>query len=237
MQETGSLVQTLIDLPIFESAWVLYLLIALSLASIAVMIERGVFYRSRSVDVDAVKAELSRHLDRGDFEAAAAVLKRHDALETNAVLAGLRAHDKGADSVEDLISGALGREKARYERRLSFLATLASNAPYVGLFGTVLGIIKAFRDLAENIAEASQAVMAGIAEALVATAVGLLVAIPAVLAFNALQARVNGMLQDAETLGHVLLSHLRGEEAAHSLAVAARSGRKRSSSASIGDAE
>lgn len=211
MQENGTLVQTLLDLPIFESAWVLYLLILLSLASIAVMIERGVFYRSRAVDVDAIKAELSKQLDRGDFEAAAAMLKRHDALETNAVLAGLRAWEKGADSVEDLVSGALGREKVRYEKRLGFLATLASNAPYVGLFGTVLGIIKSFRDLAANIAEASQAVMAGIAEALVATAVGLLVAIPAVIAYNAFKGRVKRSVVDAEMLARVLLSNLKAE--------------------------
>ena len=211
MQENGTLVQTLLDLPIFESAWVLYLLILLSLASIAVMIERGVFYRSRAVDVDAIKAELTKQLDRGDFEAAAAMLKRHDALETNAVLAGLRAWDKGADSVEDLISGALGREKMRYEKRLGFLATLASNAPYVGLFGTVLGIIKSFRDLAVNITEASQAVMAGIAEALVATAVGLLVAIPAVIAYNAYKGRVKRSVVDSEMLARVLLSNLKAE--------------------------
>ena len=211
MQESGTLVQTLLDLPIFESAWVLYLLLLLSLASIAVMIERGVFYRSRAVDVDAIKAELTKQLDRGDFEAAAAMLKRHDALETNAVLAGLRSWDKGADSVEDLISGALGREKMRYEKRLGFLATLASNAPYVGLFGTVLGIIKSFRDLAINITEASQAVMAGIAEALVATAVGLLVAIPAVIAYNAFKGRVKRSVVDSEMLARVLLSNLKAE--------------------------
>ena len=212
MHETGSLVQTLLDLPIFESAWVLYLLILLSLASIAVMIERGVFYRTRAVDIDAIKAELVKQLDRGDFEAAAALLKRHDALETNAVLAGLRAWEKGADSVEDLISGALGREKVRYEKRLGFLATLASNAPYVGLFGTVLGIIKSFRDLAANIAEASQAVMAGIAEALVATAVGLMVAIPAVIAYNAFKGRVKRSVVDSEMLARVLLSNLKAED-------------------------
>jgi biopolymer transport protein ExbB/TolQ len=212
MQESGSLVETILDLPIFESAWVLYLLIALSLASIAIMIERGLFYRSRAVDVDELKKQLSRSLDKGDFEAAAALLAKHDSLETNAVLAGLRAHDKGADSVEDLISGALGREKARYEKRLGFLATLASNAPYIGLFGTVLGIIKAFRDLAENIAEASQAVMAGIAEALVATAVGLLVAIPAVIAYNAFRGRVKRSATDSEMLARVLLAHLKAEQ-------------------------
>ena len=71
------------------------------------------------------------------------------------MLEGLRAYEKGPESVEDLIAGALGHEKARYEKRLNFLATLASNAPYIGLFGTVLGIVRSFRDLAANMAEAS----------------------------------------------------------------------------------
>ncbi len=212
MNVTGTLVQTLLDLPVFESEWVLWLLLALSVISIAVIIERIVFYRRHAVKVDAIRVELSRALDKGDFQAAAAVLKRHDSLETNAVLAGLVAYDRGPESVEDLISGALGREKSRYERRLGFLATLASNAPYIGLFGTVLGIIRAFRDLAANMAEASSAVMAGIAEALLATAVGLLVAIPAVIAYNVFKSRVKEAATGCELLARVVLSNLKAVE-------------------------
>jgi len=128
------------------------------------------------------------------------------------VLTGLRAYEKGPESVEDLVAGALGREKARYERRLGFLATLASNAPYIGLFGTVLGIVRSFRDLAANMAEASSAVMAGIAEALIATAVGLLVAIPAVIAFNAFKGRVKSAVTDCQLLARIVLAHLKAVE-------------------------
>ncbi|MFH0899500.1 MAG: MotA/TolQ/ExbB proton channel family protein [Pseudomonadota bacterium] len=206
---THTLVQTILNLPLFHAEWVLWLLIVLSLASIAVMIERWVFYKRRTVDVDAIRSSLAKALEKGDMQAAATALECRDALETNAVLAGLRAYEKGPESVEDLISGALGREKARYERRLGFLATLASNAPYIGLFGTVLGIIRAFRDLSANIAEASSAVMGGIAEALVATAIGLLVAIPAVIAYNGFKARVKRAITDSEMLAKVLLSSLK----------------------------
>jgi biopolymer transport protein ExbB/TolQ len=212
VNETGTLVQTLLDLPVFESEWVLWLLLGLSLVSIAVIIERVVFYRRHGINADSIRVELSRSLDKGDFHAASAVLKRHDALETNAVLAGLLAYDRGPESVEDLIAGALGREKTRYERRLGFLATLASNAPYIGLFGTVLGIIRSFRDLSANMAEASDAVMAGIAEALLATAVGLLVAIPAVIAYNVFKARVKDAVTGCEMLARVVLSHLKSVE-------------------------
>jgi biopolymer transport protein ExbB/TolQ len=210
--QAGSLIQVILGLPIFRSEWVLYLLLGLSVISIGVMLERWIFYRRRVIDVDAVREAFGKSLERGDFEAAAAALQKRDALETNVVLVGLKAYAKGPESVEDLLAGALGREKSRYERRLNFLATLASNAPYIGLFGTVLGIVRSFRDLAANMAEASAAVMAGIAEALVATAVGLLVAIPAVIAFNVFKSRVKESVVDCQMLCRILLSQLKASD-------------------------
>jgi biopolymer transport protein ExbB len=130
------------------------------------------------------------------------------------LLAGIRAYELGPESAEELIAGALGKEKGRYEKRLNFLATLASNAPYVGLFGTVLGIVRSFRDLAANMADASSAVMAGIAESLIATAVGLLVAIPAVVAFNVFKARVKSSVTDGQMLARTLMSQLKAVEPA-----------------------
>ncbi|MEA2695747.1 MAG: biopolymer transport protein ExbB [Myxococcales bacterium] len=209
---TGGLVQTLLGLPVFRSEWVLYLLLALSLASIAVMVERWFFYRLHRIDAGALRVDLTRLLEAGDYQAAAKLLSQHDSLQTNVVLMGLRSYEKGPESVEDLIAGAMGHEKARYERRLAFLATLASNAPYVGLFGTVLGIVRSFRDLAANMAEASQAVMAGIAESLIATAVGLLVAIPAVVAFNVFKGTVKEAVTEGSLLARVLLAQLKAVE-------------------------
>jgi biopolymer transport protein ExbB/TolQ len=211
---SGGLVQTLLGLPVFRSEWVLYLLLGLSLASVAVMVERWFFYRSHRVDADALRTKLADLLAAGDFQGAAKAMQRHDALETNVVLAGLKAYELGPESAEELIAGALGKEKARYEKRLNFLATLASNAPYVGLFGTVLGIVRSFRDLAANMADASSAVMAGIAESLIATAVGLLVAIPAVVAFNVFKARVKSSVTDGQMLARTLMSQLKAVEPA-----------------------
>jgi biopolymer transport protein ExbB/TolQ len=176
------------------------------------MLERWIFYTRHRVDLFAVRETLTRHLDRGDFAGAVALLEKRDSLETNVVLEGLRNYEKGPESVEDLIAGALGHEKTRYEKRLNFLATLASNAPYIGLFGTVLGIVRSFRDLAANMAEASSAVMAGIAEALIATAVGLLVAIPAVIAFNVFKGRVKDAVTSGQLLSRILLSQLKSTD-------------------------
>jgi len=207
------LIQNLLGLPIFHAEWVLYLLIGLSVASIAVIVERLIFYRRHAINIDDVKKTLSKHLKEGDFESAARYLKSFDALETNVVLFGLRDHRSGAESVQDLIAGASGKETARFEKRLNFLATVASNAPFIGLFGTVLGIIRAFNDLSSNMSEASGAVMSGIAEALIATAVGLLVAIPAVVAFNVLKSKVKGLSDNLHLLTGILLANLKSDEA------------------------
>jgi biopolymer transport protein ExbB/TolQ len=203
------LVQKLLSLPVFRSEWVLWLLLGLSLLSVAVMVERWIFYRMRKVNFDSLRDEFVKLLDKGDFEDAAKLLAKTNSLETNVVLAGLRGYSKGPESVEDLLSGAMSREKSFYERRLAILATLASNSPYIGLFGTVLGIVRAFKDLSKDIASASTGVMAGIAEALVATAIGLLVAIPAVVAYNVFKGMVKDSVTNTESLSRILLAELK----------------------------
>jgi biopolymer transport protein ExbB/TolQ len=207
--QTHGLVTALLDLPIFHAEWVLWLLLALSLLSIGIMIERVIFYRRHRIEIHTLRTKLSELLTKGDFDAAASLLKQQDSLETNVVLFGLSEWAKGPDSVEDLLSGAVPKEKERYDRRLNYLATIASNAPFIGLFGTVFGIIRSFRDLSGNMAEASSSVMAGIAEALIATAIGLLVAIPAVVAFNVFKAKVKGAVNNTHLLSKVLLSQLK----------------------------
>lgn len=206
---TGGLVSTLIGLPIFESVWVLWLLIILSVISVGVMVERAVFYLRHSVDIFEVRQRFAEMLDKGDFAGAIKYLQGFDSLETNVTLFGLRDYAKGPEAVEDLLAGAMAKEKQRYERMLSFLATLGSNAPFIGLFGTVLGIIKAFKDLAGNMSEAANSVMGGISEALIATAVGLLVAIPAVVAYNTFKGRVKKQSANAELLCRTLLAQLK----------------------------
>lgn len=209
--ETHGLIPSLMGLPIFHAEWVLWVLIALSVTSVGVMLERSIFYRTHAINIGVVRKRFSELLSKGDMKGAAEFLQDFDSLETNTVLFGVRDYAKGPDAVEDLLQAAARKERARYEKRLNFLATVASNAPFIGLFGTVLGIIRAFKDLSNNMAEASGAVMGGIAEALIATAVGLLVAIPAVVAFNMLKARVKGIADDGNLLTATLLAYLKSE--------------------------
>jgi biopolymer transport protein ExbB/TolQ len=207
--DESTIVKRLLELPLFHAGWVLWLLLGLSLASVALMIERAAFFRRHKIDVHTVRRDFAAALEKKDYDAAAKVLQGFDALETNVVLFGLRQHAAGPDAVADLITGALPKEKERYDAQLDYLATLASNAPFVGLFGTVLGIIRAFNDLAGNIHAAAAAVMSGVAEALVATAVGLLVAIPSLVAFNLFKRQVKRATNNAQLLAGILLAHLK----------------------------
>ena len=207
---THGLVDQIMALRIFEPEWVLWVLIGLSVISVFVIIERVLFLFRHRVDVVGVRAELIPLLDDGDLAAAATLLQSVDSLETNVALSGLLEGRRGPEAVEDILSGAMARERQRYDARLSVLATVGSNAPFIGLFGTVLGIIRAFQDLALDMSDASTAVMAGISEALVATAVGLVVAIPAVMAFNWLRTRVSRRVADTEHLTSTLLAYLKG---------------------------
>jgi biopolymer transport protein ExbB/TolQ len=211
MQGHG-IVGTLMSLPIFEAEWVLYLLIIMSIVSVAVMVERALFFRKHAIDIDSVRTQVKTFLDRGDFAGAAGYLSKYDSLETNVVLFGLREHQAGPDSVEDLLRGAEAKEKLRYGKWLSFLATVGSNSPFIGLFGTVLGIIRAFGDMANESGGAGTSVMAGISEALIATAVGLLVAIPAVIAYNAFMGKVKTVMANSELLSRTFLSALKSHD-------------------------
>lgn len=192
-----------------DAEWVLWLLAILSVLSVAVMLERTLyFFTHRLSNTDLVMQKLAK----GDLEGVKAAVGTQKGMEAAVLLEGIEWSPKGPDSVEELINSTLARERPRYERFLSFLGTLGSNTPFIGLFGTVLGIIKAFNDLGATGAkgaEVQSTVMSGISEALVATAVGLFVAIPAVVGYNVLQRTLKTTVSRSSALGHALVGHLR----------------------------
>lgn len=185
--------------------WVLWLLLALSLGAVAVAAERLWFFWQERRPT-ALLGQAMKTLRAAGPAAALALLKDARSMEVAVARRGLQYLDEGPAALDEHIAAALEAERLRAERGLAFLGTLGNNAPFVGLFGTVLGIIRAFNDLSGNLAAGSQAVMAGIAEALVATGVGLLVALPAVAAYNALTRRVETGVSSASGVGHELLA-------------------------------
>lgn len=187
--------------------WIMYLLIGLSVLSVGVTIERWLFYRARTVDSESLRARLQELLHSGQAAEAMALAQTLPSMEGRAVAACLRCIGQGPEAMGRELAATLAQDRLYYERYLIILGTLGNSAPFIGLFGTVLGIIKAFMDLAQDIAGGAAVVMAGISEALVATALGLLVAIPSVIAYNALRAKVKGTGINAEYLAHVVIAH------------------------------
>lgn len=195
---------------------ILYLMIALSVVSVAIMLERTWFFFRMRENLPQLASELSLLLGKGDITAARQLVVQAKSAEAAIVAAGLARVQQGPAAVEEAMSGASAVQRMRLERRLGFLGTLGSNAPFVGLLGTVIGIVQAFDQLqlagaANGSGGAMNGVMGAIAEALVATAIGLIVAIPAVAAFNAFQRRIKGILGNAEALRHIVLSYVKAE--------------------------
>lgn len=192
------------------ATWVLWLLVGLSVVSVAVMIERAIYFLTHSLgDVDDVMKQLAR----GDLDGAVRSVGDRRGLEAEVVRQGVQAAAQGPEAVEKLVQAVIVRERLRYERFLSYLGTLGNNAPFVGLFGTVIGIIEAFAALAANaqtgtMTSGSANIMDGISEALVATAVGLLVALPAVAIYNVFARWLKTIVSRSEALGLALASHL-----------------------------
>ena len=202
----------------FGAAWVMWLMIGLSVASVTIMLERGWFYYSIRDDIPALAQSLRDRLRKDDIDAAVGLLEKSPSAEAAVVVAGLREADRGVKAADMAMRGAAALQKMKLERRLAFLGTLGNNAPFIGLFGTVIGVVQAFEQLGKQgmgaaqsaSAGAPQEVMAAIAEALVATAVGLAVAIPAVAAYNFYQRHTRAVLGNTDALSNVLLAHLSG---------------------------
>ncbi len=203
-----------------HASWVMWLLLGLSIASLILIAERALFFHSIRDDVRTLSKELDRLLRGGRYKDAVERMSASPSAEAAVVVAGLMHADLGPVAAEKAIAGAIAIERARLERGLAFLGTLGNNAPFIGLFGTVIGVIEAFEALgssdalqqvSRSSALAPQAIMTGIAEALVATAVGLFVAIPAVATFNYFQRRIQSTLANTEALTNILLAHLYAE--------------------------
>jgi biopolymer transport protein ExbB len=205
----------------FGAGWVMWLLIGLSVISVAIMLERGWFYWSLRDDIGRLARGLRERLRDDDLDGAQKLLEQSPSAEAAVVVAGLLEADRGARAAEEAMQGAQALQRMKLERRLAFLGTLGNNAPFIGLFGTVIGVVEAFEALGKKPAaiaakdaafSAPTEVMAAIAEALVATAVGLAVAIPAVAMYNYYQRMSRSILANTDALSHVLLSHLVGEK-------------------------
>jgi biopolymer transport protein ExbB len=194
------------------ASWVLWLLIGLSVLSIGVMIDRALWFRRRDVDTERFVRELRSAFAHGELDRLESKYKDDPAVPVQVALRGLAERDRGPEAVAEAMHGERARWRTAADRHLIILGTLGNNVPFIGLFGTVLGVINAFEHLREKTAMAEDRTLDLIAEALAATAFGLMVAVPAVIAFNYFSRKLRVMLGSADECAHTVLSLVHGKE-------------------------
>lgn len=185
----------------------LWALLILSVFSLAFIIERALSLGKIRSKTKSISDKIQNTLAQASLSDVEDLGKDQDSLEGRALHYGLRhLKSNGPIGLNEIFNSYALNEKPKLEKYLSFLATVGSNAPFIGLLGTVFGIMDAFRGLATSQGDAS-VVMIGISKALVATAVGLLVAIPAVIAYNYFQKQVKATLSSLESVRELFLAY------------------------------
>src|SRR5450631_2351902 len=203
------LMQKLVFVASVASQAVLYVLLGLSVLSIGVIVERWWYFRQRRDNLDDLAERLRKAFSRDDLAGARKLLAVSKSVEATIIREALDWYDDGPEAVEQILAKATRLRRKAFEGGLLFLGTLGNNAPFIGLFGTVLGIVTAFRELGANSMGAMGNVMGGIAEALIATAVGILVALPAVIFYNVFQKKGADIEEQAAALGNVVSASMR----------------------------
>ncbi len=179
----------------------MYILILCSIASVTVIVERLLAFRAKTrKDRVAFMDGIGATLAEGNIAGAEAICAEAKTPFANVVMAGLAARERGAEKIANSMDRRITVEVKDLERSLSILGTIGSTVVYVGLFGTVLGIIRSFQQIAQTAGGQGgmDTVIAGIAEALICTATGIFVAVPAVAAYNLLTKRVENLATDME---------------------------------------
>ncbi|MCC6622790.1 MAG: MotA/TolQ/ExbB proton channel family protein [Deltaproteobacteria bacterium] len=188
--------------------WVMYVLIGCSVLSIAIIIERALYMRTIRGDFASFIQSLTQRLNSSEpIEKTAQWCGKQKSVEARVAAVGLGRANDNFRAIEESMAATMIATKIKLDRGLTVLATLGNNTPFIGLFGTILGIIQAFRQLAEAKSVGPEIVMASIAEALAATAVGLLVAIPAVIAYNIYGRIIKTKMANSDATARILMTY------------------------------
>ena len=184
------------------------ILIMFSIVTFGVAIERAIYFWRRRGNPDSTAQEVAQRLRKGEVKEALWTCGKstHPVGPVLEIVVGAQTGELG--DLDEKIYVELSRQKLLLERNLNVLGTMAGTAPLVGLLGTVWGIMRAFHDMARVGSAAPTVVAAGIAEALVTTAVGLIVAVPALILYNHFSRRSTVMLTMAENHARTIRSWL-----------------------------
>jgi len=174
-------------------------LLACSILSIAIIVQRCLYYRSRSrINRKDFMDKIKKELEKGGNKQALEICKAHDTPFSSVVYAGLSFSGHNEKEISNNMEREIVIETTTLENFTAIVGTIGSVAVYIGLFGTVLGIIRAFHDISVSSAGGINVVIRGISEALACTAAGLCVAVPAVIAYNFFIKRIDAFIKDME---------------------------------------
>jgi biopolymer transport protein ExbB/TolQ len=204
------ILEQLTKMALYGSTGSLYLLALLSVVSVTVILERILYFRRHRGNASELLTKVEQALLEDDLRTTVRSLAASGTVEAGVVRDALSWARGGAAAFSSALESKFAATRQELDKGSNFLGTVGNNAPFVGLFGTVLGVIEAFHHLggaAQN-KGAMDNVMAGIAEALVATGVGLFVAIPAVVAFNVIQKRIGEIETQVASLGKLVIAYI-----------------------------
>ena len=197
-----------------SGGFAMYILLVMSIVSVGIVLERIFFFMRQHSDPAQLLKDIGDRVAKDDMKGAIAVCDRNRGMLPKILQFGLYRHEKSRADISDALSIALLEQLNTLEANLSIIGTVAVIAPFVGLFGTVLGIIRAFQDIALKGNSTPAVVAAGVSEALVTTAAGLLVAVLAVVFFNYFKSRIKAYNQEmivaANKLAEMLHFHNTG---------------------------
>ena len=189
--------------------WVMYLLILCSIINVAIIIDRIIFFvKARGDFPDFIKKLTDRLNSKEPLEKICAWCSGQNLLESNVAAIGLERGFGSEKAAEESMMAAMISAKTRYERGIIVLGTLGNNTPFIGLFGTIIGIMQAFHALSTATNTGPEVVMSSIAEALVSTAIGILVAVPAVIAYNFFNRAIKKKMANSDITARIILSHI-----------------------------
>jgi biopolymer transport protein ExbB len=190
----------------------MYILLFCSFLSVMIILERILYYRRLAkTDRREFMAKVGRALASGHVDTARAICQNTKAPFSQVVFSGLELHGRREKEISSAMEREIMMETSKLERYTGIVGTIGNTAVYIGLFGTVLGIIRAFHDISVAGAGGMSIVIGGVAEALVCTATGLSVAIPAVIAYNYFSKRIEHFVDDMELCASELLDLVRRE--------------------------
>jgi biopolymer transport protein ExbB len=198
---------------LLKNSWAIDLLLVFSVIALAVILERFWTYSRLRIDDKALIEKVQRAIKKGNMQEASFICKSVSHPLGALLEAGIDNKDLPREDIADILDSELIETKIYLEKKNSILSTISFISPLLGLLGTVTGIIRAFNDLAVSGSGGPSTVMAGVAEALVSTAIGIIVAIPSAIFYNYFMNKVKDILAQIEANSRRFLAFLHNTSA------------------------